>query len=93
LEQQIQISLEKIRYQANIGKSKASSDKRKSGTVFGEYNRHRSAFSSFEEFINWYNDRPHESLNFQRPETPEKAFRRKMPLEAYFAVGHGLFGL
>jgi putative transposase len=42
---------------------------------FGEYKRHRSAFSSFEEFINWYNDRPHGSLNFQSLETPEMAFR------------------
>ena len=52
-----------------------------------------TSFSSFEEFINWYNDRPHGSLNFQSLETPEMAFRRKMPLEAYFAIGHRLFGL
>jgi putative transposase len=32
-------------------------------------------------------------LNFQSLETPEMAFRRKMPLEAYFAIGHRLFGL
>jgi len=60
---------------------------------FQEYKKHISAFSSFDEFINWYNDRPHGSLNFQSLETPEKAFRRKMPLEAYFAIGHSLFGL
>jgi len=54
---------------------------------------HRSAFSSLEVFINWYNDRPHGSLNFLSLETPEKAFRRKMPLEAYFSIGHRLFGL
>jgi putative transposase len=47
---------------------------------FGEYKRHRHAFSSFDEFINWYNDRPHGSLNFQSLETPRIAFRRKMPL-------------
>ena len=51
---------------------------------FGEYKRHRHAFSSFEEFIEWYNDRPHGSLEFERFETPEKAFRRKMPQEAYY---------
>ncbi|MGV8126974.1 MAG: hypothetical protein ACP5PV_07175, partial [Methanothrix sp.] len=45
------------------------------------YKRHRSAFSSFEEFINWYNDRPHGSLNFQSLETPEMAFKRKCPLK------------
>jgi len=60
---------------------------------FGEYKRHRHAFSSFDEFINWYNDRPHGSLNLQNLETPRIAFRRKMPSEAYFAIGHRLFGL
>jgi putative transposase len=60
---------------------------------FGEYVKHRSVFHSFDEFITWYNDRPHGSLNFQSLETPERAFRRKMPLEAYFAIGHRLFGL
>jgi putative transposase len=42
--------------------------------------------------MNWYNGRPHGSLEFERLETPNKAFIRKMPLEAYFAVGHRLFG-
>src|SRR5512136_1509113 len=41
---------------------------------FGEYKRHRSAFSSFEELINWYNDRPHGSLNFQSLETSRDGF-------------------
>jgi putative transposase len=60
---------------------------------FGEYKRHRHAFSSFEEFIEWYNNRPHGSLEFERFETPEKAFRRKMPQEAYYRIGRRLFGL
>ena len=60
---------------------------------FGEYKKHRAAFNSFDEFICWYNNRPHGSLNIQCLETPEMAFRRKMPLEAYFAIGHRLFGL
>ena len=60
---------------------------------FSEYVKHRPFFPSFDEFITWYNDRPHGSLNFQSLETPEEAFRRKMPLEAYFAIGHRLFGL
>ena len=60
---------------------------------FGEYKRQRHALSSFDEFINWYNDRPHVSLNIQNIETPMIAFGRKMPLEAYFAIGHRLFGL
>jgi putative transposase len=60
---------------------------------FGEYKKHRAVFSSFDEFICWYNNRPHGSLNIQCLETPEMAFRRKMPPEAYFAIGHRLFGL
>jgi putative transposase len=60
---------------------------------FGEYKRHRLAFSSFEEFREWYNNRPHGSLEFERLETPERAFRRKMRPEMYFAIGHRLFGL
>ena len=60
---------------------------------FGEYQRHRLAFSSFEEFKEWYNNRPHGSLEFEHLETPEQAFRRKMRQEMYFAIGHRLFGL
>jgi transposase InsO family protein len=43
---------------------------------FGEYKRHRLAFSSFEEFREWYNNRPHGSMEFEHLETPERAFRR-----------------
>ena len=60
---------------------------------FSRNKRHRYAFHSIDEFIDWYNDRPHGSLEFERLETPNKAFRRKMPLEAYYAIGHRLFGL
>jgi len=60
---------------------------------FQEYQRHRAAFHSIDDFINWYNDRPHGSLEFERLETPDKAFVRKMPLEAFYAIGHRLFGL
>jgi len=60
---------------------------------FREYKRHRADFHSIDEFVNWYNNRPHGSLEFDRLETPDMAFIRKMPLEAYFAVGHRLFGL
>lgn len=60
---------------------------------FGEYQKHRLAFPSFEAFVEWYNNRPHGSLDFERLETPEEAFRRKMRLEMYFAIGHRLFGL
>jgi transposase InsO family protein len=60
---------------------------------FQEYQRHRAVFHSIDEFIKWYNDRPHGSLEFERLETPDKAFVRKMPLEAFYAIGHRLFGL
>ena len=57
------------------------------------YKRFRKHFSSFEEFVDWYNNRPHGSLNFEKLETPEQAFWRKMPTEAIFGIGHRLFGL
>ena len=60
---------------------------------FDNYQRFRNHFSSFEEFIEWYNNRPHGSLNFEKLETPEEAFWRKMPPEAIFGIGHRLFGL
>ena len=41
---------------------------------FEEYKRHRSAFSSLGEFINWYNDRPHGSLNFPEPGDSRNGF-------------------
>jgi hypothetical protein len=46
-----------------------------------------------QEFIDWYNNRPHGILSFDSLETPEKAFWREIPLEAVFGIGHGLFGL
>ena len=59
---------------------------------FGEYKRHRHAFSSFEEFIEWYNNRPHGSLEFERFETPEKAFRRKMPRKRIIGLVENCLG-
>jgi len=56
---------------------------------FGEYQRHRLAFSSFEEFKEWYNNRPHGSLEFEHLETPEQAFRRKMRQEMYLPLATG----
>jgi putative transposase len=60
---------------------------------FGEYKKHRAAFSSFDQFADWYNNRPHGSLNLDQLETPEMAFCRKMRREAYFSIGNRLFGL
>lgn len=49
---------------------------------FQIYAKHRSAFLTKEEFLNWYNEvRPHLSLNFEELETPALAFIRKMKAE------------
>ena len=93
LEQRIRDHLKKYGIQPILARVKHSQMNGKLERFFGEYVKLRSAFHSFDEFITWYNDRPHGSLNFQSLETPERAFRRKMPLEAYFAIGHRLFGL
>jgi putative transposase len=50
-------------------------------------------FDSPNSFLDWYNDRLHVSLDFDKTETPNPAFIRKMPQEAVFAIGHRLFGL
>ncbi len=60
---------------------------------FDTYQRFRKFFSSFEEFVDWYNNRPHESLNFEELETPEPAIWRKLQPEAVFGIGNRLFGL
>jgi putative transposase len=51
---------------------------------FQEYQRHRAVFHSIDEFINWNDDRPYESQEFERLETPDKAFISIMPQEAFY---------
>ncbi|MDI9617052.1 MAG: hypothetical protein QFX31_06790 [Methanothrix sp.] len=87
------MSIEKYGIKPILARVKHPQTNRKLEQFFGEYNRHRSAFSSFEDFIRWYNDRTHGSLDLERIGTPEMTFRRKMPLEAYFAITHRLFWL
>ena len=58
---------------------------------FDLYKKHRSRFKTFEEFITWYNNRPHGSLNLRRAETPEQAFWRKMPPEYYYRIATRFF--
>ena len=55
------------------------------------YRIHRKRFPAFEEFIEWYNNRPHGSLNLRRAETPEMAFWRKMPVEYYYGLAAKFF--
>ena len=50
---------------------------------FQTYERHRDAFSTIEEFLQWYNAvRPHRSLRFDELETPNLAFERLKRAEA-----------
>jgi putative transposase len=58
---------------------------------FDLYRIHRKRFKTFKEFIEWYNNRPHGSLNLRRAETPEQAFWRKMPEEYYFNLAKKFF--
>ena len=58
---------------------------------FDLYRIHRKRFTTFDEFIEWYNNRPHGSLNLRRAETPEIAFWRKMPPEYYYALATKFF--
>lgn len=60
---------------------------------FHAYQRFRNQFPTFEEFIDWYNNRPHGSLDFDELETPEQAFWRKLPMEAILGIGIRLFGV
>ena len=53
-----------------------------------EYDRHRWAFSSLDEFIEWYNNRLHGALDLYNAETPYQAVIRKCPPEALL----GMFG-
>ncbi len=60
---------------------------------FHAYQRFRNQFPTFEEFIDWYNNRPHGSLDFDELETPEQAFWRKLPMEAILGIGIRLFAV
>lgn len=48
------------------------------------YRVHRKRFNTFQAFVEWYNNRPHGSLNLRRAETPEQAFLRRLPEEYYY---------
>jgi putative transposase len=50
---------------------------------FDFYEHHRGRFDSFEELVDWYNNRMHGSLNMRYAETPNQAFIRKMPPEVW----------
>ena len=50
---------------------------------FDVYEKYRWEFSTFDEFVHWYNCiRPHESLDPNGLKTPEEAFWERLPEEA-----------
>ena len=46
---------------------------------FDCYRLHRRHFKTFDHFTEWYNNRPHGSLDYEHLETPEQAFWRRLP--------------
>ncbi|MFH0875878.1 MAG: IS481 family transposase [archaeon] len=50
------------------------------------YRIHRKRFNSFQEFVDWYNNRPHGSLNLRRAQTPEQAFMHRLPDEYFYDI-------
>lgn len=58
---------------------------------FDFYEKHRGRYDSLSELLDWYNNRPHGSLNLRFAETPNMAFLRKMPQECWFWVARKLF--
>jgi len=59
---------------------------------FDCYRLHRHAFNSFEEFAEWYNNRPHGSLDFEHLETPEQAFWKRLPDGTILGMAFRCFG-
>ena len=58
---------------------------------FHLYERFRDQFGSLDKFIDWYNNRPHGSLNLRVAETPNMAFERRIPPEYWFRNAQKLF--
>jgi putative transposase len=60
---------------------------------FHTYKRFRGEFETFDEFVKWYNRRPHGALELEELESPDDAFWKRLPIEAKFRIGVRLFGL
>ncbi len=58
---------------------------------FDLYRIHRKRFPTFDVFIDWYNNRPHGSLNLRHAETPNMAFLRKLPPEYFYSLATQFF--
>jgi putative transposase len=59
---------------------------------FDTYRRFRHEFATLDKFVSWYNDRPHDSLDFENLESPNLAFWRRLPQEAILGFGIRIFG-
>lgn len=53
---------------------------------FQEYEKHRSRFKTLKQFINWYNNRLHGSLDLSTAETPNEAFAKKLQPECILGL-------
>jgi len=58
---------------------------------FDAYRRFRNEFPSLDKFVDWYNNRPHGSLDFNSLESPEQAFWRRLPQGAILGLGFRIF--
>ena len=59
---------------------------------FDCYRVHRQYFTSFEAFREWYNNRPHGSLDFEHLQTPEQAFWERLPEGTMLGVAFRCLG-
>ena len=76
--------------QTNSGKGKAPANEWKNWEMVWCLSKIQEAFLFFWR-VHWMvNNRPHGSLNFEKLETPEQAFWRKMPPEAIFGIGNSI---
>lgn len=57
-----------------------------------EYDKHRERFSSFQEFVSWYNGLIHGELNPRGGVTPAEAFVRKLPPESILGLFTRIIG-
>jgi putative transposase len=53
---------------------------------FGTYEEHRGRFKTFEEFINWYNNKIHLGLNRKKGVTPNEAIGFKLQPQAMLGL-------
>jgi transposase InsO family protein len=61
-------------------------DKWESREMVPRDKRFRGEFETFEEFIQWYNRRPHRAMKLEELESPEDAFWNRLPMEAKFRI-------